>query len=481
MKTTPMAHQRTAQDLLDQNRVAFALACEQGTGKSWMLLNDAERKFERGEISGLLVIAPKGVHTNWIKREAPAHLSIPWTGVAWKSGAPKSHMDKIKSLNTVGARLAILTLNVDAINTPKGYAAALAFLKAHKAMMVIDESQRIKNKEAKRTEKAIDLGVHAVSRRIASGTLVTQGPQDLFSQFQFLKRGCLGTSSYRAFVSEYADVLPPEHPLVTAARRGSGRIPMIIRRDHMGRPVYRNMDKLHGILTPLMYRVKKADCLDLPDKVYQTIEFELDPAHKREYDRIKSELRFEFGDDDLDTYTELTIINKLRQVSSGYILRDGERHDFANGQSRLRALEEIIEDNAGPMIIWASYIAEINSIVSMLSDRGLGVASYYGGTSARDREQAIDDFQAGNVQYFVSNPAAGGTGITLTAAQTVVYYSNSPSLEHRLQSEDRCHRIGLKHPVLYIDLVAEGTVDERLAASLQRKEFVARAIVDGAF
>jgi SNF2 family DNA or RNA helicase len=81
------------------------------------------------------------------------------------------------------------------------------------------------------------------------------------------------------------------------------------------------------------------------------------------------------------------------------------------------------------------------------------------------------------VRFFVANPQAGGTGLTLTAANTAIYFSNSFSLEERLQSEDRCHRIGTKEPVVYIDLVAADTVDERIAAALQSKAATAEEIL----
>jgi SNF2 family DNA or RNA helicase len=482
MKTVPMQHQVVAEQKLLANPIAFALGAEQGTGKTWMILNDAENQYNAGMITGLLVIAPKGVHINWIKREAPAHLSVTWEGLAWQANKTKQFLNKLDNLLIQANRLAIFTINIDALNTNVGFDTTLKFLKAHRSMMVIDESQRIKNIFAKRTQKALSLAGQSVSKRIASGTIVTQGPQDIFSQFTFLREGCLGTRSFRAFVAEYAVLLPPDSPLVIAAMRGrTGKIPQIIRRDFNGRPMYRNTDKLHHILEPLMFRVRKEDCLDLPQKIYKTIEFELDTQHMQSYRRLQSELRYEFGNDDIDTFTSLTIINKLRQAASGFIMHDGEAHLLEYGESRLSALKEVIEDYDGPIIIWAHYRAEIRLIAELLESMGEKFVLYYGETNNRMRDEAIDKFQNGEVRFFLSNPAAGGTGITLTAAETVVYYGNSPSLEHRIQSEDRCHRIGLDHHVVYIDLVALNTIDEKLSASLQAKEIVAKEIIDGVF
>lgn len=481
MKTQPMAHQVDGCAMLEQNPLFFALAAEMGTGKTWMLLRDAEKQYLEGRITGLFVVAPKGVHTNWIRREIPTHMSVDWRGAVWRSSPGVTLRKQYDQLMLPTNYLAIFAMNIDALNTKMGYAYALKFLQAHKCMMVIDESHRIKSVHAKRTIKAIDLGKYARSRRIASGTMVTQGPQDLFSQFAYLKEGCLGTTSYRAFVTEFAEVLPPDNPIVVAAMRGQSRVPLIIRTDHMGRPMYKNMDKLHRKIAPMMYRIRKDQCLDLPEKIYQTRDYELAPNHRYTYDRIKEELRHEFPDGAIDTYTALTIINKLRQVAAGFIMHDGEVVDIQDGGARLAALNEALDDTNGSMIIWATYNAEIDQIVNLLKERGEAYVEYRGSTSPADREEAIDKFQRGEVDFFVSNPAAGGVGITLTTAETVVYYGNTPSLEHRIQSEDRAHRIGLRHPVLYIDLVAANTIDERLAASLQRKEFVAKEIIDGSF
>lgn len=483
MKTVPMGHQLTARQLLRSNPYYYALACEQGTGKTWMLLDDIETQFTEGRITGVLILAPKGVHTNWIKREIPTHLSIPFRGVVWKSGPGKLLMQEINNLNTVTpARLAILAMNIDAINTKTGFDVAMAFIEAHKAMLIIDESQRIKSHDAARTKKAIRLGEFATSRRIASGTIVTQGPQDIFSQFSFLEKGLVGTTSYRAFVTEYADVLPPDNPIVKAAMRGNAfRAPLIIRTDFNGMPIYKNTDKLHRIISPYMYRVTKDECLDLPEKIYTTIDFDLAPQHRREYDSLRNNLRIQYSDGDVDTFTALTIITKLRQAAAGYILRDGEPVGFEDGGARVAALNNLLDDLEGQAIIWASFRFEIAEIVANLRARGETVVEYHGGTSTSDRDHAIDSFQNGTSRFFVSNPAAGGVGITLTNAKSAIYFGNSPSLEHRLQSEDRCHRIGLRHNVLYIDLVASGTIDERIAMSLQRKELVAREIIDGAF
>lgn len=472
MKTKPMAHQVTGVERLTAAPDYYALGAEQGTGKTWMLLADAERQYRAGRIDGVFVIAPNGVHVNWIKREIPLHLEVPHVAAFWISGAPAKHAKALERLLKMSeSALVICAMNIDAINTKGGYDYAQRFLKRYRSMVIVDESQRIKNPSAKRTKRVLDLEP-IVSRRISSGTLVSNSPLDLFSQYEFLHPGLLGTRSYRAFVAEYAELLPPGHPLVQhVARRGT---PQIVRRDKDGNPMYRNTDKLSRLIEPHTYRITKDECLDLPPKIYQTHYFDLSAAQMRTYDAVRRDMRYDRPDGDIDVFTALTLINKLRQITSGFIIVDGEPTELKESGPRLAALKELVEDAQEPIIIWATFREELRRIAEAFP----GCVQYHGGTSAADRERAVDDFQSGRANIFVANPAAAGTGLTLHSARTVIYYSCSFSLEERLQSEDRAHRIGTRHPVLYIDMVARDTIDERIAAALQAKAGVAAEILD---
>jgi hypothetical protein len=209
MKTEPMKHQLQGELLLANAPEYYALGAEQGTGKTWMLLNDAERQWRSGRIQALLVLAPKGVHTNWVLRQIPEHLSVKCAAESWISGAGKRHAAKLERLLRWDPEdgLAVLAMNIDAINTKAGFEMARRFLQKFRCMFVVDESHQIKNPQASRTKRVLSLAPFAVSRRIASGTLVPNNPLDLFAQFEFLRSGLLGTTSYRAFVAQYAELL----------------------------------------------------------------------------------------------------------------------------------------------------------------------------------------------------------------------------------------------------------------------------------
>jgi len=496
-----MAHQEVGRARLDAKPEYFAIGAEQGTGKTWMLLDEAERRHEAKDINGLLVVAPKGVHSNWVRREIPTHLEAPHRAEYYVSGGGVLRERRVARLMKPSGELDILTINFDALNSKKGYAVAREFLASHKAIMDVDESARIKTPGAARTKNCRNLGKLARARRIASGTMITNSPMDLFSQFEFLKPGgnLLGTTSHTAFMAEYAQLLPPTHDLVEYLIESNPRLrkmrshdgvfrrlealPKIIEKDKHGRPIYRNLDKLHKLLQPNMYRVLKRDCLDLPDKIYQTRYFELTPSQRRVYQQAKKEFIYERDTGQIDRFTALTKIGKLRQITSGFIMLDGQPTSLpAEGNPRMELMEELIEDigEGQQFIIWAYYHEEINNLVKLLEKMGISIVQYHGQiTSDKEREAAVDDFQAGNAQCFIGNQDTGGIGLTLTAAEIVFFYSNDYAYDKREQAEDRSHRIGTTEHVLYVDLVGADTIDEDIAAAQQSKADVASAILDG--
>lgn len=488
MKNKPMGHQATALERSFRKR-QFAYLMDQGTGKTYTLLADVERLFCGGDIDCVLVLAPKGVHNNWVKREIPAHMDLDVAAAAWKSGMGKR--EKARLMDTLFwprkhgeiPRLRVLTMNFEAVLTKDGYDLARRFLMSGKAMFVLDESHRIKNPAAVRTKKIFELRDLAICWRILSGTALTQAPMDLFCQFNFLKDGCLGTTSYRAFTAEYAELLGPESPLMKELVRQNPRnaTAQIVAKDALGRPKYKNLDRLRALIAPWMFRVLKKDCLDLPPKVYQTFTYELSAPQRKAYELMEDECRILLDDNEtVLSVKELAALTKLQQIASGFImLPDGGMQYIEEGNTRLRALEEVIEDIDGKFIVWARFKEELRAVSALLRERGMEVVEYHGSVNDKDREKAIDAFQNGTARVFVGQQQAGGIGITLTAAQTAVYFSQDFSSENRKQSEDRCHRIGTKSSVLYIDICAEDTVDEKITRRLQFKSALAAAVLDG--
>lgn len=511
MKTSPMKHQVVGVDLL-WNHDHFMLACEQGTGKTWMLLADAEARFDAGEVDALLVVAPSGVHTNWTRREIPTHLGCDYIAAAYSSGPTKTMLrtiDKVMAPDTDERRLHILAMSIDSINTQKGYDLARRFLTRFRdrCVFALDESSRIKNMESLRTKKCIMLGDLAKIKRPMSGTPITNSPSNAFPQFEFMAPGLLGTTSFRAFAAEYTQMLPPNSRLVldVVQRRNPGLVaeyraalaredeltahdilrrisrlaPQIAATDIDGRPKHRNLDKLRLLMAPHMYRVTKAECLDLPEKIYSNRYFEMSPEQRRVYDHIDQEMRWEDDDGNLDVFNAMTKLTKLQQVTSGFIQTTdlGLIYVEEAATGRIKLLMETIEDIDGQFIVWARYKEEVRSICAALDAAGITYVEYHGSVKKSDREAAVEALQSGSARAFVGNASSGGIGLTLTAAETTIYYSNDFNLETRKQSEDRNHRIGTKNHINYIDLVATNSIDEKIALALQHKEEVATTLL----
>jgi SNF2 family DNA or RNA helicase len=171
------------------------------------------------------------------------------------------------------------------------------------------------------------------------------------------------------------------------------------------------------------------------------------------------------------TMTALTQLMRLHQITCGHFSADdGTIQEVKN--NRLAELLDVLEEVEGKAIIWAHYQHDVRNIFKILEEKfGPGsVVHYYGKTLPEQRDYAIKNFKNNNkVRFFVGTPQTGGYGITLTQANTVIYYSNGYDLEKRMQSEDRAHRIGQKKTVTYVDIIAEETVDTKIVKSLRKK------------
>lgn len=476
---------------------AFALLAEMGTGKTWIIINNAADLWLTNECDGVMVFAPNGVHTNWTRLEIPRHMpdEVPCITAPWVANGKKAERAEIERLyedqyasvrgKVIQHPLRIFTMNWEALQHKKGVEAAERFAMSCRNLMVVaDESDSIKNPAAKRTKNFMKFKRIARWRRIMSGTPINNAPFDAFSQFSFLDSHILGTTNYYAFKSEYAEMLHAGNPLVDSIKKriGTNRTPQIVARGAGGRPKYRNLDKLSRLIAPYSYRVLKKDCLDLPDKIYKTVLFDLTPEQKVIYRKAKNECRLVFEENETP-FSKLVAMTKLAQITSGYYIHPlSEEPVRIDGDTpKLDLLIEWVKKIVGSdnkVIIWARYRIEIADIVARLKAEGISGVQLHGGIKPKAREEAIDAFQHGEAQTFVGNTQAGGKGITLTAASYVIYFSNDFSYANRAQSEDRAHRIGQKNNVTYINLAAQGTIDEHVIRTLLSKKDVAASIID---
>jgi len=464
-RNQPFTHQAAYLQRFWQHR-EVALFAEMGTGKSFMLINNAALLYDRGDINGMLIVAPKGVYRNWYKSEIPKHMPehVPHKMACWTPSPRRAEKLEMEQMLEFVDGLRILIMNVEAFSTEKGVAFARTFLRVTNSMMAVDESTTIKTPNAKRTKSIIKVGRDARYRRIATGSPVTKSPLDLYAQCEFLGADCLNMPSFYAFQARYAVLV--ERKLAT----------------HTFKQVvgYRRLDELHERLERFSFRVTKDECLDLPDKIYLRREVELSPEQRKAYDQMKLMALSVLDQGIVSTNNALTQLMRLHQICCGHTkLDDGTEIEFPS--NRVDELMSALEEVDGKVIIWANYRKDIERIRLRLQEvYGMtAVAAYYGDTEADERQEIVTRFQdpKDELRFFVGNPRTGGYGLTLTAAKTVIYYSNNFDLEVRLQSEDRAHRIGQTSKVTYIDLITPGTVDEHIVKALRGKINIASAVL----
>ena len=463
-KKKPYEHQLKALDL-SWNKETFAYFMEMGTGKTKVLIDNMAMLYDHGKINGALIIAPKGVINTWFQQEIPIHLPdhIHHKTVLWQPNINTTQKEKMDTLFELGEDLHIFIMNVEALSTDKGVKFAYKFLSSHKGLMVIDESTTIKNPKAKRTKNILRLAKFTKYRRILTGSPVTRNPLDLYSQCEFLSPWHLDNASFYSFRNRYAEM---------KTMNFGGRQVQVV-------AFYKNLGELSEKLKPFSYRVLKEDCLDLPDKIYMKRTITLTEEQKKLYKQMKEKALAELHGSKMTTATALTQLMRLQQITCGHFMGDdGVVKEIK--ENRLPELLNVVEEMEGKAIIWAHWQRDVAKIVKALKDvHGPGsVVDYYGLTPQDQRQPNIKKFQTNpETRFLVGTPATGGYGITLTQANTVIYYSNGYDLEKRLQSEDRAHRIGQTKSVTYVDIIAEDTVDKKIVKALKNKINIASQVM----
>ena len=463
-KTKPYKHQLTALKK-SWNKENFAYFMEMGTGKTKVLIDNLAMLYDKGKVDGALIIAPKGVVKTWYEQELPTHLAdhIDNVTVLWQANITKGQQEKLNSVLQNETSLHILIMNVEALSTDKGVNFARKFLLSHNTLMAIDESTTIKNPSAKRTKNIIAIGKQAKYRRIMTGSPITKNPLDLYSQCEFLDPWLLDFASYYAFRNRYAEM---------KTMHVRGRSIQVVNK-------FRNLSELSDTVKTFSDRVLKEDCLDLPPKNWIKRHIILTADQRKIYEQMKKHALATLNGKVTTTMTVLTQLMRLHQITCGHFTADdGTTQLIPN--NRITELMNILEETDGKVIIWANYQRDVNLIIKNVVDKygEDSIVDYYGLTPQEDRQDNIRKFQNGpECRFLIGTPQTGGYGITLTKANTVVYFSNGYDLEKRLQSEDRAHRIGQKKNVTYIDLICEDTVDEKIVEALRKKINIASEVL----
>jgi superfamily II DNA or RNA helicase len=459
-----------------------------GTGKTKMALDIAADKFMRGEIQGVIVIAPNGVHRQWIQEAIPQHMtdSVPVITHIWK---PTKKVAKAFPLNPNESlkRLRVMTFNVEAFSASAGKAmkAARALMQTGRWLLVMDESTRIKNGRAMRTRVIVKyLGPLAACRMILTGTPVTKGLEDFYSQYDFLNPGIIGLSSWTAFRNRYCVTIPAYRGAALGAVRVIG---------------YKNQEELFRKMAPVTFMIG-AEVLGLGEPIRLRREVSMTAEQESIYNALAERLYADLIAQRISTpQNTLVELLRLQQVLCGWVYEtavDEEGLEKAVGRRiesrRLNVLRQVLDDTDEQVLTWARFTNDIDDICGMLeiqdaaaikegSPRRWRHARYDGVVKAAVRDEGKGQFRDGEIEYMVGNPAAGGTGVDglQENCSLAVYYSNSFNREHRWQSEGRLYRRGQKAVgrVRFLDLVVPDTVDELFLQAYESTEELAKMVM----
>lgn len=459
-KLPPFSHQAKA-FALSRDEEYFALFMEMGTGKTKVIIDTAAYLWLSGKIDGVLILSPNGVHRQWVKEQIPDHMS---SKVAWVANYYESGNNRLKDRITRNLQktelLRILSGNIEAVSHKSGVEFFADWMKKiGRVLFVIDESSRIGQQGSKRTQNVLKvLKPLATYRRIMSGTPISKGVEDLYTQLKFLSDDILGFSSFYTFRNFYC-------------RMGGWENKKIVG--------YQNLDTLVKKLETCSYRVVKEECLDLPERTFTTREVDLTPEQNRIYHELRKEFLSEISTGNFTAAPlAITRLIRLRQVLNGHVISE-EGNLLEIPSNKVQVALEVVKEASGKIIIWCPFRHDVTLLGKALKEENIGFVRYTGKETQAEREEALELLRNDeSTRVMLSNPQAGGIGLNLVAASVCVWYSPIFSLQDYLQANDRIHRIGQSKNTLYVHLHCENTIETRIFSQLMKKKSVADTVLD---
>lgn len=434
-----MEHQRVGIDFLT-GAPAGLLAFEQGLGKTLVAIDAFRRVWAAREADRMLVICPNSLKRNWV---AELKKFAPEFTVAIAEGSPKARKRIFAS-----ARENVVITSYETARAE--VTAVLAFVQRQHTAMVLDESHATKNWNSLTSAAARHFAPHCTFRWLLSGTPVTNAASDLYTQVDILAPGEHLLGSQESFLANIA-----HDPTADFAK---------------------------GVFERLILRRTKEQCLDLPEKTFVDVRVELPPWQRRLYDDMREQMVCDLKAMTGEQYrafasTALAQLTRLSQLASNPALLFPEMEETPAKFEVIDGLiRDIISVPGRKVILWSNYVRTIESLIQRLAP--FGAVAIYGGTPTSDRQDIAARFQTDpETRVLIANPAAAGTGFTLTASSFTIYESLSWRYDHYAQSQDRNHRIGQTEPVTYMRLLAADTIEEAIVTALERKSSLARGLL----
>ncbi|HPJ03508.1 MAG TPA: DEAD/DEAH box helicase [Candidatus Limiplasma sp.] len=432
------------------NGKGAALLMEMGTGKTITSIAIVGTLYQEQCIRRLLIVAPLSILGVWEDEFAKFAafdyelLVLQGTFEQKKMAVQQRH----------GSALQVIVVNYETM-----WRLSDVLIYWNPDFVIADEGHKIKTHNIAASKAMHRIGAKAKYRLLLTGTVITNKPIDVFSQYKFADPAIYGPSFYQ-FRNQFFDMV------------GYGNHTPVMK-ESMESEFTR---KLHSIA----FRATKAECLDLPETMDILQRVELEPAARRMYQQLVKDSYAELSKGEVTTTNVLTKILRLSQLTGGFIGNDEYGAVEQVSTAKLEALSDIVDSaqqDGEKLVVIARFVPEIHAIGKMLEKKGIRYAQVSG--EIKNRSEQIDAFQNDKtVRVFLGQIATAGLGITLTAASTMVFYSLDYSMSNYEQTRARIHRVGQTKPCTYIHLLVKGTVDTKVLKVLRDKVSLAKALVD---
>lgn len=452
--TTPLLpHQHAAIAKMLPTKVG-ALFADIGTGKSLMAIKLAvlrQEKYDR-----LFWFCPvslkETIAQEWRKHtDVPAHRLKVWDEKVTSDDLPMDALVHIIGIESMSSSARVI-LAYHAMVTEQSF-------------VIVDESSYIKGYTAMRTQRLTALSASTRYRLILTGTPFTQGAVDLFAQMSFLSTKILGYASFYSFAANHL-----EYETKVSEQGHQFRTGRIIRTH--------NADFLAARIAPYVYQIRKDECLDLPDKLYETRSFTMTDEQHGYYQQAKQEILLDLDYEDWNSIAIFHLFTSLQAIVCGFWTRTDpktlvkERLTFRH--RRIGLLMDTLEalPDTEQVIIWAKYHHAIDEMkVAIEQQYGRAAyAEFHGGIAEKQRADELARWKQGDSRLLIATQSAGAHGLTLNNAAYSIFYADGYKYSEREQAEGRNHRIGQMRRPVYVSLCCEGSIDDRIATSLSRKE-----------
>lgn len=443
-----------------------ALLWTMRSGKTKTAIENALHLFDAGKIDGVIVLAPLGIHAQWLEQLEEWGRRGASIGMAWDAQRVKRCFAQAKEMRSVAevlGSLAWLCFGKEQILNPVAWKAIVWFARKMRCLLIVDESHHWRTPGLKRVRRTLAIARRCPYARILTGTPDDNSPMNLFSQFEIIRKGALGFTTFENFRDHYAEV---------EMRRGAGghEYPEIVG--------FKNRDELRARVRKLATIVTEEalDGLKLPESIRRP--FELSEPERYAYDTLREELMLELDSGRLVTASAGgAALVRLQQVAAGYVVDEcGEESALTPKPAKVEALLDFLDELGYPkksIVVWIKSDYE----AGMLMKRIPGAAIIKGKTKPEERKRLRLAFAARELKCLIAHPGCAGEGFDLSAADALVWFTHTWDAAQRRQAIARATKPG-KPPPMSLDLAGRDTVDEAILRCLKDKRDTSRALHD---